>query len=285
MKKQILILTAVLVFLQLIYLASALTIKDISISPSTVEPGKKVSVSITLENNFNDVVENVQVSLDLSKVPISPEASSTVFVEKIKEDKSDSFDFGLTINSDAEAGVYKFPVLISYNLNNKTVQEDAVISVTVNAKPKLDVNSEGFLLIGKNKLNVKITNSGLAKARFLEVNAGTGNYNLLSSGRVYIGDLNSDDFDTISYDLYVKNPGTLTIPLEIIYKDFANNDYQEDMQVSVRVYSQQEALNLGLIQKSNLSVYIGLIIVVIILWIIYSRLKKWLRNRKKNNGR
>jgi len=278
------LILGILLLTTLASLVSAITIKDISISPNLVEPGEKFSASIELENNFDSNVENVQVSLDLSNVPIAPETSSSVFAEEIKEDKSKDFDFDLIAQSDAEAGVYKFPVLISYTLDTKTIQETGTISVTINAKPVLDLNAEGFLLAGKNQLNIKITNSGLAKARFLEISAGTGSYQFLSSNKIYIGDLNSDDFDTFSFDIYTSKPGTITIPLNIKYKDFANNDYEESKDVFIRVYSQEEALQLGLVTKSKTGTYIVIAVVLIILYVIYRKIRKWLKNRKANRN-
>ncbi len=267
-------------------LVSGLIVKDISISPATVEPGKRVSVSIELKNDLDDSVENVGVSLKLDLVPFAPETSSDSVIDKIKSDKSSTFNIGLIANPDAEAGVYKIPIVISYRVPNQTVPvtQTSTISLTVNAKPKLDLSAEGFLLAGKSQLNVKITNSGLAKARFLEVNMNDGNYKILSPNKVYIGDLNSDDFDSFTLEIYSQNPGTIIVPVNLVYKDFANNEYSEARELTMKVYSTQEAINLGLIQKSNTGLYVGLIILVIILWIVYSRVRKWLRNKKKDKG-
>lgn len=281
----ILILAVVLQLVLLTSLASAVTIKDISVSPSTVEPGKTASVRVSLENNFDEQIDNVQVAVDLTNVPIAPKSSSSVFVEKIKSDKSDDFEFDISVNSDAEAGVYKFPVLIKYEFNNKTIQEGSLVSLTVNAKPILDLSTDGFLLANqKGTLTIKITNLGLAKARFLEANLGdSSGYQILSSKKNYIGDLNSNDFDSVSVSVFARNPGTVTVPVDLIYKDFANNEYAESKTVSVRIYSQEEALSLGLVTKSNTGTYVVLIIVLLVLYIIYRKIRKWMRTKKANS--
>lgn len=271
-------------------LASALNIDSVSISPQEVAPGKSVEVKIVLDNNLDDDVSNVDVSLNLASVPFAPEKTTEVFFEEILSDKSKDAIFDLIANSDAESGVYKIPLAISYDTENGSEKKSTFISITINGKPELSLNADNFLLVGKNKLTIKITNSGLAKAKFLELNtqSGTG-YNLISASKVYIGDLNSDDFDTFSLDIYAKNSGTIMVPVEMKYRDFANNDYTKDFDVPVRVYSQDEALKLGLVQKSNTGVYIGLAVLVIILYIVYSRLRKWQRKKKANsrteNGR
>jgi hypothetical protein len=286
MKKQTIlsVILATLVVLQLASLASAITIRDVSVSPETVEPGKIATIQMTLENNFDKQVDNVQVSVDLTDVPLAPQSSSAVFVEKIKHDKTESFSFDIQVNSDAEAGVYKFPVLVKYDLENKTIQESSQVSITVNAKPVLELNAEGVLIAGqKGTLTIKITNLGLAKARFLQASvSSSGNYQILSPSNNYIGDLNSNDFDSISVSIYSKNSGTITIPVELIYKDFANNDYKESGQVSIKIYSMEDALSLGLVQKNNTGTYVAVVVVLVVLWIVYSRLRKWMKKRKAN---
>ena len=271
-------------------LVSALNIESVMISPQEVAPGKTVEVRISLENNLDDDLSNVDTTLDLSNVPFAPEKTTEVYFDEILSDKSKDAVFKLIVNADAESGVYKIPLKVVYNTENGTGTKSTFISITINGKPELSLNADNFLLVGNNKLTIRITNSGLAKAKFLELNvlSGTG-YSLISASKVYIGDLNSDDFDTFSLDVYAKNSGTMVIPIEVKYKDFANNDYAESVNVPVRVYSQDEALQLGLVQKSNTGVYIGLIVLVIILYIAYSRLRKWQRKKKANsrneNGR
>ena len=271
-------------------LVSALNIDSVSISPQEVAPGKSVEVKIVLDNNLDEDVSNVDVSLNLATAPFAPEKTTEVFFDEILSDKSKDAIFDLIANSDAESGVYKIPLTISYDTENGSEKKATFISITINGKPELSLNADNFLLVGNNKLTIKITNSGLAQAKFLELNAQSGaGYSIISSSKVYIGDLNSDDFDTFSLDIYAKNSGTIMVPVEMKYRDFANNDYTKNFDVPVRVYSQDEALKLGLVQKSNTGVYIGLAVLVIILYIVYSRLRKWQRKKKANsrteNGR
>jgi len=265
-------------------LVSALNIDSVSINPQEVAPGKSVEVKIVLENNLDDDVSNVDVSLNLASVPFAPEKTTEVFFNEILSDKSKDAIFDLIANSDAESGVYKIPLAISYDAENGSEKKATFISITINGKPELSLNADNFLLVGNNKLTIKITNSGLAKAKFLELNAQSGaGYSIISASKVYIGDLNSDDFDTFSLDIYAKNTGIIILPIEVKYRDFANNDYTENFDVPVRVYSQDEALQLGLVQKSNTGVYVGLGVLIVVLYIAYSRLRKWQRKKKANS--
>ena len=283
MNKQVKLIIVALFVVQLISLASALTISSVSSSPNSVEPGKKVSINIVVENN-DETIENVDVVLKLDNVPFAPQTSSESHVDKIKADKSESFEFGLIAGADAEAGVYKIPLTITYQLNNQTQVKNSVISLEVNAKPALEVNANGFVLKNqKNKVTLQITNKGLAKAKFLEVDLGTGNYDLLSANKVYIGDLNSNDFDSVSFDIFVKGDSSLSLPVTLTYRDASNNVYNENSMVSVKAYSNDEAIKLGLVTKSNTGVYVIVIVVLIILYVVYRKIKKW-RKKKNNSG-
>ena len=50
----------------------------------------------------------------------------------------------------------------------------------------------------------------------------------------------------------------------------------------VKVYTQEEALEAGLIKKSNSGMYLGIIITLVLIYVIYRQMKK--RNRKKKNS-
>lgn len=286
MNKKNKIVTLILIILTGAYIAglvSAISITDISVSPSEVAPGSRFSIDLTIKNDLSDDIENVEVSLDLSQVQFSPIKSSQGFIDEIDEGKSKSMEFELQANPDIAGGSYKIPVVIKYNIRNNANQitQQSLISVLVNSKPEFNLDSDNILIEKqKGKLDIKITNIGLTQAKFLEVDLGSGNYNTLSAIRVYIGNLNSDDFDTASYDIYAKNSGLLSFPITLRYRDSANKNYEEQKTLSLKAYSQQEALQLGLIQKSNTGVYIWIVVLVIVAYIIYRVVRGVLRRRK-----
>lgn len=268
-------------------LVSAIKITSVSSSPSTVEPGKKVTLSIGVKNDLDDDIKNVGLILNLQGLPIAPasNAASSVFTNKMDSDDSETFTFNLVVDAEADSKVYTIPVSVVYQIDsgsNQTVSQPlSVVSITVNSKPVLSLSSESILIQGqKNKLQVQITNKGLAKAKFLSINLGSGSYSLLSSSNAYIGDLNSNDFDSASFDIYSSGAGTVLFPVTVTYKDSANTDFAENLNLEMKVYSQEEALRLGLITKSKTGTYVSVVVILIILWIVYSRLRKWYKKRK-----
>lgn len=273
MKNKLIPITLLAIFL--IGIVSAVTIESVTTTPSNVAPGSEVVIRLELENNLDEDVENVEVSLNLQNIPFSPKTSSDVSVDEISEGDSEKVSFTLIADSGAEAETYKIPLTITYKIGNQTKTKTSFISAIVNAKPVLTLTSESQLIQGQNnEFQIQITNKGLARAKFLDITLGSGNYELLSSREVYIGDLNSNDFDSASFDIHVNGAGTISVPVTVSYQDSANNPYTESQVLILKVYSQKEAQDLGLIQKSNTLLYIGILVVIVLAWIIYRRIRK-----------
>ena len=98
---------------------------------------------------------------------------------------------------------------------------------------------------------------------------------------VYIGNLDSDDFDTADFNIFVNEnaPSLLTIDADISYKDSRNNEIIQDETITARAYTQKEATSLGLITANNtLFIVIGIVFIVI-LFFIYRAIRR--RKRKQ----
>lgn len=293
-------ITAIFLVLALsITLTSALTIQNVETIPAQVEPGQKVEIKLEIKNNLADDVTDVEIGLQLNAqtiqsltgtsvipgVPLSPVESSEVYIDEIQEDDKENVKFELIADADSEAGVYKIPVVMSYLVNGGTqrTEKQFTISVTINSAPNLVLNSEGLLLKNqKNKVEILITNIGLNKAKLLEVSlVPSSDYQILSASRIYIGDLDSDDFDVASFEVFMKDKSSVTIPVTLRYRDALNKQYTEQDVVLVRVYSTDEAVELGLIQKNNTMIYAGVVVALVLIWFVW---RKWRKKRKKKRA-
>ena len=239
-----------LILVSLISLASAVTINSVSTSPSQVVPGSTAKVSLSLENNLDEDVEDVQVVLDFSdkELPLAPYASSSEqSIDKIREDESESLSFTLIVLPEAASGVYKLPVKVSYTYKDLRVEKKDLISVVVNSQPQLKVSSEGVLVEGsERKVIVQVINYGLADVKFVSVETPK----TISNGRIvapyysYIGDISSDDFDSVEYTIFLDSNSDveeLSLPLTIRYKDATNKDFIQNEVVVIPAYSLKEA--------------------------------------------
>jgi hypothetical protein len=289
-----------LILVSLASFASALSITNVD-TPDQIKPGEAGDVRITLENDGNNDIKDASVQLIFSAqinpqtgIVISPELpfsadSTTRSYDEIKEDKSKTFDFNIRALSNAKSGIYKIPMLITYTEDvtgavPKTIS--SIISMTVNSVPILDLQKEASLLIKGQESSVtfQLVNKGLSDVSFLEVQLdNSAGYSVTSPNKIYIGTLASDDTDTAQFTVYFNptSPNNINFPVNLVYSDVTNKQYTKQFNIDARVYSQQEAIQLGLITKSNTVTYVGLIIAVIVIYIIYRRIKKWLKNRKK----
>src|SRR3989338_773787 len=271
---------------------SALTITSVITSPVEVAQGENTNVKIELDNDGDFDLEDVSVSLDLTNVPFAPYSSSSeVSFDELREGKTKSADFDLIALNTATAGIYKIPVHISYTDTNDDLRKtkDSLISITVNSKPVLGINVGENLLLknSNNQLTVQIVNKGLSDVKFLEINLKpSAYYDILSQNSVYIGDIDSDDFDSADFQIFFKSdsPDIVYVHVTINYKDPTNKPYTEDFSVPVNVYTKDKAIELGLMPQSRTGLYVGIVIALIIIFFIYRYFRKRSKMKKMNGG-
>jgi len=288
MKTRIIMFVAVfLLVLSAAQFASALTISSVDVSPSEIAPGRTAEITIDLKNNFDRTLSDIEVYLDFSSenLPIAPYGSGAeMSIEEIRSDKSKTIVFSVIALSDAKPGVYKIPVMIRYTDNGTDVKKSSLISLSVNAKPMLYITAEDSILIKgqSNALSIKIVNNGLSDVKLLtaRLNEVIG-IDMLSQSEVYIGELSSDNFDIAEFKVFVSNnaPGVLNLPVELRYRDAANNELKETKNLEINAYSKEEAISLGLIKRSNTFTTIITIAVLILAYILYRIIRK--RRRQK----
>ena len=267
--------------------ADALTISSVDVSPEQIIPGGTAEITLNLENNFDRTLSNIEVYLDFSseKVPIAPYGSGAeMSIEEIKSDKSKTLIFSVIALSDAKPGVYKIPVMIKYTDNGTEVKKSSLISLSINSNPMLYITAEDSILIkGQgNTLSIKIVNNGLSDVKLLTIklNEVIG-INMLSQSEVYIGELSSDNFDSAEFKIFVSEnaPGLLNMPVELRYRDAANNELKETKNLEINAYSKEEAISLGLIKRNNSLAISITIVVLVIAFIIYRRIRKKRRQK------
>ncbi len=276
-----------LLVILLTFNVSALVINSVSSVPEEITPGKVSIIEIGVENNREDDVTDVSVSLNLEEVPFAPDQSSTEFsFDEIKDGKIKYATFKIKALNNAESGVYKVPVEVRYEEDGEIKQRQSLISLTVNSKPIISASLEEALLLKgqENEIVVRVVNKGLSDIKFLEVEVEKGSYySLLSPENVYIGDLDSDDFDSTDFKIIFKenSPTNLRIPVTLKYRDVLNEEFQETTTIDAKVYSKEQAVQLGLIQQNNTVSYVVIGIVLIIIYLIYRRIRKYYKRKKE----
>ena len=256
----------------------SLAIGSVSLTDG-INPGKTTKINIEIKNDASEDIEDISIVLDLNELPFAPYNSASEYnIEKIREDNTKFAEFEIIALNNAKSVIYKIPVTITYKQNESVNKKNFLISLIVDSKPNIDVSLEkSILLKGKNnEFFIKITNKGLSDTKFVELEINKGKYNLLSEKKYYIGDIDSNDFESIKIETFFEkdSPNNINLPVSIIYKDELNKEYQDSFDLNLRVYSESEAIKLGLLENSNTVLYVFGILLTGVIYFIYRRLKK-----------
>jgi len=264
---------------------TVISVDSIKTSPSEIIPGEKGTIKIKISNLADSFISDLSVSLDLSSdtllfAPIDSASEKNIYQLGSKESKE--FEFKIIAYPDISAGIYKIPLTIEYrdNVGNEYIMTD-VVGVIVNSEPDIKVVVDSTDLLTDKKTGevvLKIINKGLTDVKFMNLKMiETDSFEVLSSSNEeYIGNLDSDDFETVEYKLFLKGNGEIEIPLELEYRDNNNKLYKEDFMLNLKLYS---ADKLG--QQKSSTGWIVIVIIIIIAGIIIYRRKKNNKRRKK----
>ena len=216
--------------------------------PAKVGPGTSNVMTMTVENMADSYLKNIDVSLDLSSesLPFVTSESTTRRIQKIAPGEKENVSFRISIDEDAENGVYKLPVDLDYeNEAGTSFSKELMTGVVVGGESELEVgiNTNEIESAGKRgSVTFRIVNRGEGRAKFAELRfMPSDDYEILSSDSFYIGNVDSDDYQTAEVDMYIKpNRSEVTVPVEISYKDSEGMKREEIQEISMKLYSPEE---------------------------------------------
>ena len=274
-------LLSILIVILSIGLASGVTIE--SVDTTVLTPGADGTITVIIENIFNEDIEDVSLQLRYENLPFSSIGSSDQSADEINEDDDEKFIFQVRMAPDARPGDYEIPYLLTYKISgsDELKTRQGTLGVRIAGSPELifSISTENSIENKPGKISFKIVNKGFADARFVSVKVTSPDFLLLSEEEVCLGTVDSDDFETAEFDVvFDRNPAQFKAVIE--YKDFDNNDKTESVNLPLTIYSQKQALELGIIKKNNAVLIIGIVILLIIGIIIWRMVKKRMRLRK-----
>ncbi len=228
--------------------SSILLINKVVTVPSMIAPGDKSKVSIELKNFASSVFKDVVVKLDLSSVSLTPMGSSNEkVISMISPQESKAAEFDLLALPDAASGVVKVPVSISFSdVTGRNYSKSSTISIVIGDTPDVTIGLERTDIYTKGAVGsavVRVVNKGTTDVKFMNVRMLpiTG-AEIIGTDESYIGNLDSDDFSTAEFKLYVKDAKEQVIlPLVVEYKDANNNNYKKEVSLVLKLYSSAEA--------------------------------------------
>ena len=255
-------------------------------NPETIKPGERATIGITFKNMAGILLKKIRVKISLGAAQLVPIGSTNEkVIQTIDKGETARVVFNVMGKPDAIAGVYSVPIQFLYydNLGN-SYSRNSSIGLIVGSEPDLSVNIDSTTIYQAGKLGdvtVKIVNKDVNEIKFLNVNlAESEDYTIISPNDVYVGNIDSDDYETAEFTLFVENKKgeEILLPITLEYKDANNRAYKDDIKLKLPLYGASEAKQLGLIDGNGKVGFFGVIVVVIAGLFIYRR---WRKLKKK----
>lgn len=275
-----------------------LNIKKITYVPDPMPPGKRAVLSIQLENMADSLLKDIQIELNLitllqsttsvtyEELPFSPLGTTNKqVIKKINPGKVETVDFTLITDPDASADIYKIPITVQYSDELGTnYSKSEIISVVVGDEPLLEPlldSTEVFMKGQAGMVYVSFTNKGTTDVKLLDVELRESDYiKVISPSKVYIGNVDSDDYETAEFKIYIKDTEDSKVPLVLNYNylDPNNNLYERQETVYIDLYTKDEAKKYGINGYNNSSS--GFVIILIVIVAGYFVYRWWKKRRK-----
>jgi hypothetical protein len=254
-----------------------LHIAEYTTVPTTAKPGDLVDIELILRNSGSLDVRNVDITLNLDESKFSTIGSGTSKrIGFISADNTEKVKFTLIADTSTEIKVHSIPVTLKFRDSRGTEYiEDTRFSLVMGAEPELMAVVDSTTISSKGRVGtvtLKVINRGIMDVKYLNMKlVSTDNYQVLSaSNEAYIGNLDSDDFETVDF---IIKPKKTDVQLRAIvdFKDPYNREYQRQFLLPLRVFSAKE---LGQAGSSAKFFLVLLILVAIIGYWYYRRRKK-----------
>ncbi len=256
------------------------SINKVTVNPAQPLPGDEAEVTIRLKNTGNSDLRDVSLKLDLSnsELPFAPlNTASEQQLKTLRKGESADFEFTLKVFPDARVKVYKIPLVITYtDQSGSEHTRNDLLGLTVTDSPELLFRVEENQLrkeVATGKITLSVTNKGFDEIKFATLELEENDYfEIISPSRTeYLGNIDSDDYETASFDLRLKKPAdVIEVPVKVEFKDSLNNDKVVSETLKLKIYDRE---SLGESKGSN-TLFVLLVIVVIVVGAIIWRRRK-----------
>jgi len=253
-------------------------VRNISIEPGSLAPGDSGILTMKIQNFANFPIYDVRVQLKPPSGISLLNDISTIKIVRLETGESEELKYNVIVLPTTSEGIYEIPYIIDYvNHIGTERQDNDTFSVIVKSIPKVFVRIEDSGIYKGNNLGditIKFVNNDIADIKFLTVELqDSEDYEIISGNKEYIGDLDSDDFESVTFRLKIlnKKKDNIKLPLNIYYKDSLNNDYNDTLEATLNIRTASE---LGKKNNGTAFVILGIIIIGIVIFYVYKKMKK-----------
>ena len=217
--------------------------------PYPAEPGEYMTLWLEIYNTGVNNAEDVTFELE-PEYPFSLDASETAIREfsEIPGLYTIVLQYKIRVDKDAIEGWNE--IKLRYKIGDSDwIEEKAEVYVS---EPEKKAELKAFYVSsnpkafpgGETTLSVDLANiaSGTAYYTYVEVESDIAE---IEVNKVFIGTMDPDDFDTIDFDLKIKEsvaPGRHPVTIKSYYKDEDDKSYETEDTVYMEVYTKEEVL-------------------------------------------
>jgi LPXTG-motif cell wall-anchored protein len=106
----------------------------------------------------------------------------------------------------------------------------------------------------------------------------TAEFEVLSAQEIYVGNVDSDDYETAEFNIYLTNDGfkeekVISLPLKVEYRDANNNLYTDEYDFKLKILNPKK---LGIKKRSGTTTFVMFLVILGLVAFLYFR-----RRRKK----
>lgn len=258
-----------------------LNVVNVKTIPEIIEPGQEAVLSLTLENTADDSMNEISIKLNLTGIDIAPSGESAEKkLRSIGARSSRDVLFNIRALPEIAGGIYKIPLKMTYDgATTKSYELDSYLSVEVGSTPQIDAIVDSSTIYGSKtngEITIKLINRGLTDIKLLNIQIDEADgFDILSADSVYVGDLDSDDYETAEFSIKVGRwKGEITIPATIEFRDSSNNFYSEQKNITFRKLTAAEA------GQNSISPWL-IIVVLALIGFLYYRYRKNKKGKEK----
>ncbi len=245
-------------------------ITKIESDPEELSPGKEGILSVEVRNFGDTSVKDVTLDLDFSDagLPLAPiGTSSEQKTDLLRQKSAVIFNYHIIPYPDAASRIYKIPASLTfYGQSGSRFSKDDVIALIVGAPPELQLTVEDTDVFQAGKagdVTVRISNKGVSDVKFLtaRIKEQEG-ITVVGADSQYVGGVDSDDFELVTFRIYVdRGVDKAVLPVGLEYRDANNHVYAAVEPLELPLYSSGELRRFGLKKQSAWPVIIVLIII------------------------
>ncbi len=234
--------------------------------PSPAKPGKYVTLYLKAENSGGDELKNAIFKLELEyPFSLKPGESAIREFSSIGAQESLLLEYDLYVDKNALEDTYTSYLKLCLDSNCTTFARTPFsITVQPGGTPNIEVgleDSDVFSSGLKGAVTINVVNRGLLNTKFLAMELQPSNkYEIISPARIYIGELESDDFETAEFDIFIKEnvatneSETISLPVLVEYSDANDKEYSETFDVPLKVYSKSDLTRMQLVPDKSAAV-------------------------------